>query len=101
MIKAIKAWWRYFRRDCVRTSLIRHYGFPSSKITEQTIDDTLWLSEQVKTRTLKMLTALEAYLYYPDSELIIKAHDWLKDQGCDNNLSMIIWAIRNGKVNAE
>ena len=95
MIRAIRAWWRSFRRDCVRTSLIRHHGFAPDEVTEQILDDVQEIIERLKGCPLKV-TATEviaAYRFDRDVEAVFAAVDFLIGKGALVTREMILWTI--------
>jgi len=98
MIKAIKAWWRRFRRDCVRTSLMRHYGFTVERITDGVIDDIMNMSEKLNISTATSSMVLAAYGVTGDMEKTLKAIEYLYKRGAIVSFEMICWTVRNGKV---
>ena len=98
MIKAIKAWWRSFRRDCVRTSLIRHYGFIADKITDDVIDDIMKMSKKLDISITTSSIVLAAYGVTGNMEKTLKAIEYLYKRGAIVSFEMICWTVRNGKV---
>ena len=98
MIKAIKAWWRFFRRDCVRTSLIRHHGFKEDRITEGVIDDVMRMSKVLDISIASSSVVLRAYGVTGSMEKTLKAIEYLYKHGAIINFEMICWAVSNGKV---